>query len=120
MLLKNVLVNYTFLQNLYLTYHQKKKCYLMTQKLLELLLFSKVVTVLAPISVFPCFSHRFPKYLRVRQMFNLKSLVFQAYHSTGQSIIQIVIKNTFFCKKIFYKKVSLKNPNTLRKCYENL
>ena len=53
-------------------------------------------------------------------MFNLKSLVFQADHSTGQSIIQIVIKNTFFFKKIFYKKVSLKNPNTLRKCYENL
>ena len=26
----------------------------------------------------------------------------------------------FFYKKTFYKKMSLKNPKTLRKCYENL
>ena len=33
----------------------------------------------------------------------------------------IVSLNTrFFCKKIFYNKMSLKNPKTLRKCKKNL
>ena len=59
---------------------------------------------LTPISVFPCFSktleritfNRFPKHLQVSKIFNPKNLVFQIGHSTGHSIIQIVIKYTFF------------------------
>ena len=31
-----------------------------------------------------------------------------------------VLQYKFFYKNIFYKKVSLKNPKTLRKCLENL
>ena len=36
-------------------------------------------------------------------------------------LLREILGNTnFFYKKIFYKKMSLKNPKTLRKCWENL
>ena len=35
-------------------------------------------------------------------------------------IYVIYIIHTFFYKEKFYKTISLKNPNTLRKCQENL
>ena len=31
----------------------------------------------------------------------------------------VSVNTSFFYKKIFYKKMSLKNPKTLRKCEEN-
>ena len=84
------------------------KCYLMTQKLLELLLFSNVMTVLNKDTwhQYDCF-HAFPKYLNIlrlivskipssNQIFDRKSLVFQVDHSAGHSIIQIIFKYTFF------------------------
>ena len=63
---------------------------------------SKIIRV-TPVfkgSVFLCFSkildritfNRFPKYLRVSEVFNPRSLIFQIDHSTGHSIIQLVIK----------------------------
>ena len=42
--------------------------------------------------------------------------------NTTLTLIILFLQNKylFFCKKDFYKKMSLKNPKTVRKCSENL
>ena len=45
---------------------------------------------------------------------------FFVYKNKLHSHLWIMYPRFFFYKKNFYKKMSLKNPNTLRKCWENL
>ena len=37
-----------------------------------------------------------------------------------KTVFQAMLKYTFFYKKNFHKKMSLRNPKTLRNCQENL